>query len=268
MAIWEGKLDPYIRILPTSTSAVLPLLLSPPGLMSTAHITVYLPTAGRDSECLSDLAALDAIVSEILEDFSCTIYIRGDFNVNPKNCSQSNLMHHFCDKFSFANLDLRHPTHHHFQGGGASDAQLDLLLFRGPPKQAESLTSISCSLILPLIDSHHDLISSSFPAPTQQLETKENTTRAPRVKNERVKITWTEESTTAFQSLVSPVLAKLRENFASPASPALFDILIASTNFALSSAAQATCRSLKLGQTRVARPSCHPDVRSAQQLHP
>ena len=39
MAIWEGKLDPYIRILPTYTSAVLPLLLSPPGLMPTAHIT-------------------------------------------------------------------------------------------------------------------------------------------------------------------------------------------------------------------------------------
>ena len=39
MAIWEGKLDPNIRILPPSTSAVLPLLLSPPGLMPTAHIT-------------------------------------------------------------------------------------------------------------------------------------------------------------------------------------------------------------------------------------
>ena len=266
MAMWECKLDPYIRILPTTTSAVLPLLLSPPGLMPTAHITVYLPTAGRDSEFLSDIAALDAIVSEILEDYSCPIYIRGDFNVNPKNSTRSNLLLHFCDKFSYTSLDLGHPTHHHFQGGGASDAQLDLLLFRGPPNQAESLTSISCSLIHPLIDSHHDLISSSFPVPTQQLEPVDSTTSAPRVKNERVKITWTEESISAYQDLVSPLLAKLKERFASPDSPALFDILLASTNFALSSAAQATCKSLKLGEARVARPSCHPDIRAAQ-LH-
>ena len=265
MAMWDCSLDPFIRVLPTSTSAVLPILLSPPGLMPTAHITVYLPTAGRDSEFLSDFAALDAIVSEIVEDFSCPIYFRGDFNVNPKNITRSNLLHHFCDKFSLTNLDLGHPTHHHFQGGGASDAQLDLLLFRGPPDQAESLTSISCSLAHPFIDSHHDLICSSFPVPTQQLEPEKSTSSAPRVVNDRVKITWTEESIEDYRALISPLLINLKERFASPGSSALFDILLASTTFALSSAAQSTCRSLNLGKARTARPSCHPDIRTAQQ---
>ena len=183
MALWESGLDPYVKILPTTTAAVLPLVLSPPGLQSTAHITVYLPTAGKDSDFLSEFAALDAIVSDILEDYDYPIYIRGDFNVNPKNSVRFQLLQHFCTKFSLINLDLGHPTHHHFQGQGASDAQLDLLLFRGPPSQSESLTSISCSLDNPLVMSHHDLLSSSFSVPRCAPKQASSLVSAPKVKN-------------------------------------------------------------------------------------
>ena len=265
MALWESKLDPYVKILPTTTAAVLPLVLSPPGLQSTAHITVYLPTAGKDSDFLSEFAALDAIVSEIVEDFDYPIYIRGDFNVNPKNSARVQLLQHFCTKFSFKNLDLGHPTHHHFQGLGASDAQLDLLLFRGPQGQSESLTSISCSLENPLVMSHHDLVSSSFSVPRCAPKQASSLVSAPIVKNERVKIFWSEEGCASYLPLVSPTLARLRESFSTPASPALFDILLASTNYLLSSAAQASCKFVKLGEQHVVRPSCHPDVKAAQQ---
>ena len=64
--------------------------------------------------------------------------------------------------------------------------------------------------------------------------------------------------------MVSPSLSKLRDSCTSPSSPATFDILLDATNYALSHAAQATCKSIKLGQARSARPSCHPEVKAAQ----
>ena len=264
MAMWASKLDPHVKILPTATPAVLPLLLSPPGLLPTAHITVYLPTAGKDAEFLSEFAALDAIVSEILEDFACPIYIRGDFNANPKNLPRARILQHFCEKFSFTNLDLGHSTHHHFMGDGISDSQLDLLLFRGPPNLSESLDSIACSLDNPLVTSHHDLVLSSFSASSLPPTEAASVERAPRVPNDRVKICWSEDGSAAFESLVSPSLSKLRDSCISPSSPATFDILLDATNYALSHAAQATCKSIKLGQARSARPSCHPEVKAAQ----
>ena len=145
MAMWRCQLDPYVRVLPTTTASVLPLLLSIPGLPTTAHLTVYLPTAGKDAEFVSALADLDTCVSEIFENFACPVYIRGDFNANPKNLMRANIVSHFCQKFALSNLDFGHPSHHHFVGGGASDSQLDLLLYSGPPAMAESLTSLSCS---------------------------------------------------------------------------------------------------------------------------
>ena len=50
-------------------------------------------------------------------------------------------------------------------GNGASDSQLDLLLFAGPAAQAEVLSSLTCSLTNPLVASHHDLILSSVLLP-------------------------------------------------------------------------------------------------------
>ena len=91
MALWRTELDPFIKVLPTTSSAVLPLLLSLPGLCPAAHITVYLPTSGREAEFVSALGVLESCIEKILEDFSCTIYIRGDFNVNPNNLTRVDL---------------------------------------------------------------------------------------------------------------------------------------------------------------------------------
>ena len=98
MALWRTELDPFIKVLPTTSSAVLPLLLSLPGLCPAAHITVYLPTSGREAEFVSALGVLESCIEKILEDFSCTIYIRGDFNVNPNNLTRADLFSNFCSK--------------------------------------------------------------------------------------------------------------------------------------------------------------------------
>ena len=165
MALWRTELDPFIKVLPTTSSAVLPLLLSLPGLCPAAHITVYLPTSGREAEFVSTLGILESCIENIQEDLSCPIYIRGDFNVNPNNQARVDLLSSFCSKFALSSVDFHHPSHHHFMGNGASDSQLDLLLFAGPVAQAEVLSSLTCSLTNPLVASHHDLILSSVPLP-------------------------------------------------------------------------------------------------------
>ena len=112
MVMWRSKLDPYVKILTTSSPSSLPILLSVPGLETTAHIAIYLPTSGKESEFITALAALETTVTMISEDYSCPIYIRGDCNVNPKNKTRAALFKHFCEKHKLYSLDLQHPTHH------------------------------------------------------------------------------------------------------------------------------------------------------------
>ena len=74
-----------MKVLPTTSPAVLPIILSVPGLARSAHIALYLPTHGKDSEFVSALAALESCMLSITEEYSCPIYMRGDCNVNPSN---------------------------------------------------------------------------------------------------------------------------------------------------------------------------------------
>ena len=89
-------------------------------------------------------------------------------------------------------------------GNGASDSQLDLLLFAGPVAQAEVLSSLTCSLTNPLVASHHDLILSSVPLPpAAPVLSSTDLISAPKVKNSRVKILWDEEGIPLYENLVS-----------------------------------------------------------------
>ena len=53
LLLWSSELDPYITILPTPTSAILPCRVSLPGLIISYHICIYLPTAGKDDQFVS-----------------------------------------------------------------------------------------------------------------------------------------------------------------------------------------------------------------------
>ena len=95
MVMWRCKLSPFIKPLSTTSSSVLPIILSIPGIAISAHVAVYLPTSGKEAEFISALAALEAILEEINENYACPIYIRGDFNVNPNNKSRASIFKHF-----------------------------------------------------------------------------------------------------------------------------------------------------------------------------
>ena len=58
LLLWEKCLDPFITIHPVSTSSFLPLILKLPGSQLSIHIALYLPTHGKDSQFLSELANL------------------------------------------------------------------------------------------------------------------------------------------------------------------------------------------------------------------
>ena len=58
MMLWMKELDPYIEVIPTNTTAILPIMFKMPGLKTTVHIALYMPTHGKDSDFVSDLAEL------------------------------------------------------------------------------------------------------------------------------------------------------------------------------------------------------------------
>ena len=62
MVMWRKMLDPYVTVHPTQTSSFLPIVLDIPGKMTMIHVAVYLPTAGKESEFLSELADLNLTI--------------------------------------------------------------------------------------------------------------------------------------------------------------------------------------------------------------
>ena len=234
---------------------MLPVLLSIPGLAPSAHISLYFPTHGRDAEFISALSALEACILQVSEDYFCPIYLRGDCNVNPKNTARVTLFTHLMNKLSLFSFDLHHPTHHHFTGNGSSDSQLDLLLYSGPPSLAETFHSLECSLTNPLVESHHDLITSAFPVPLQPAEPSTGNVAALRIPNHRVKIKWDSANIPVYVSLVSPCLVYLRERWSDSPGPASFSILLESTNSTLNIAAQSSNKKIDLAKPQKSRPS-------------
>ena len=265
LALWHSSLDPFVTVLPTTSSAVLPIFLSIPGLSPSIHIGIYLPTSGRDPDFLTAITALDMVLVTMVETRpGVPVYIRGDANVNPNNTARYNLFQHFLTKHSLTSLPLLHNTHHHFTGGGASDAQLDVLLYAGPPALAESLSSITCGLENPLISSHHDLVTSSFPSMVIPATTTPQATTAPRVPNTRVRVRWDAEGLENYQSLLSTTLPFLQDTLTCPSSSALASILIDSTNTALRRAAELSFSTVKLSSAPKTRANHNPEVAAAQ----
>ena len=60
LAIWKRDLDAYITVLEPSSSRILALVLEKPGFQTNIHITVYLPTAGKDAQLQKELALLSS----------------------------------------------------------------------------------------------------------------------------------------------------------------------------------------------------------------
>ena len=118
MVMWREKLNPFIKVLATTSSSFLPIIVSIPGTPVTAHVAIYLPTSGKEAEFVSALASLDACLVDIRELYACPVYVRGDGNVNTGNKARANIFANFLSKHELCSLDFGHPSHHHFIGDG------------------------------------------------------------------------------------------------------------------------------------------------------
>ena len=84
MVLWQTALDPFISVISTESSALAAVLLKIPGLCISAHIAIYLPTAGQEVQFVSALASLDSLLDDLLKKHDdLQVFIRGDANVNP-----------------------------------------------------------------------------------------------------------------------------------------------------------------------------------------
>ena len=68
MALWKKWLDPYVIVPPQpSSSSFLPIILSLPYCHDSIHISVYLPTSGKDQEYTAALTDLQACTEKLLD---------------------------------------------------------------------------------------------------------------------------------------------------------------------------------------------------------
>ena len=252
LCMWKKWLDPYIHIHPVQTSAILPLILQLPGTKPSVHIGLYLPTSGKDYEFVTELASLTNCLEELIDLYDDPIvFIRGDGNSNPKNTLRFSLLTRFISEHSLRQINISHPTYHHFVGEGRFDSNIDIILCSRHSLVEEHITQILCKFDNPEISSHHDIVLSEFSLPSQvHHKVADELVVAPRLVRDREKIFWSDEGITAYRDLVSPQLRQLREIWEDPSSKYSTDILLQATNHVLTLAATSTNPSASLLKNR------------------
>ena len=243
LMLWNKQLDPHIEVYKTSSPAFLPVILKKPGLRTSIHVALYLPTHGKDPQFVSELANLRNCLDELVErHHDPIIYIRGDSNVNPKNATRVTLLKQFLADYMLDATDISHATYHHFVGNGLYDSKIDVLLHSsGSNLVDEFVTEIMCRQSNPAILSHHDIILSRFSIPTAKQEIfTGKLINAPRIDHTRVKVQWTPEGKSEYSELVGPLLAQARKDWLDPASQTCMSVLLKITNDILNMAARRT----------------------------
>ena len=253
MVMWKHCHDPYIKVCKSSSTSALPFIFSPPGNPPSIHVSIYLPTHGQDSRFVEELSALDVLLQELLELHpESPIFLRGDFNVNAKNTKRAELLHCFSESFDLTEAEIKHTTYHHFTGNGRSDSNLDKLMFSSTLSVSEAVDKIHCKLEDPTIDSHHDLIVSTFHLPAAPIDKpSDDNLVAPKVLNTRSKVKWTDSGIAAYQKIVIPELQRLQDLWyqSTKLGKTSLSLLCESTNNILSSIANTTNKCVNLAQS-------------------
>ena len=250
MLLWKRELDPYVTIdQDLCTPAFLPLFLNLPGFTSTIHISVYLPTSGRDDQFMEDLSTLSSYMDKVrCNTPDMTFYLRGDFNVNEKNQRRTDILNSFIKTHNLQEMDNGHLTYHHFMGNGESDSKLDRIFTTS--LESEMLDAVICRKNDPLIDSHHDVLISRCCLLEQNDYSTEShlnyTSSAPRVTNSRHKIMWTDEGVRQYQNLVPNHLIRLQETWLQSPSKSCVSLLFSATSDVLTSCAKASNKYVSL----------------------
>ena len=274
MAFWLRSLDPYISVLEPTSSRILAIILDKPGYQVSAHVAIYLPTAGKESEFVEELAALEATIDNIFEKYpSCCLYIRGDANsstlLRPGN-KRDDLFSFFMSNNSLQSIPINHTTYHHFMNGGSSDSCIDVILSStvdasgDPNTQVETLLSIVCSKSCDLINSSHDLLITSLDLTSKPVNPPTlNTLVAPRVSDKKHKIVWSEEGVTKYQELLQNTLPSLQSDFSGNLLSSSASVLLQATSHILSAAAKYTNKSIDISTPRKPKSTSKPSELTA-----
>ena len=90
MALWKKSLDSYATVHPPTSPSMLPLIFKYPGLSTSIHAAVYLPTAGQEAKFIDALANLSNTIENLVEQYpDSLIFVRGDSNVNLNNSQRT-----------------------------------------------------------------------------------------------------------------------------------------------------------------------------------
>ena len=248
------ELDPYIEVIPTNTPAFLLIILRMPGLKTSVHIALYMPTHSKESEFVSDLAELRNCLDNLTERFDPIFYIRGDGNVNPNNTARTVLLKQLLKDYNLVRTEVGHKTYHHFVGNGLYDSDIDVILHTAEDNVNETVTKVICKLDNPALLSHHDMIISSFTVPTQPvIQPCVPLEIAPKVDYTRTRILWSEHGQQEYCELVEPHLRQAREHWLDSSSQQSMSVLLSVTNEILTKCATLTNEFKVVGVRRTTR---------------
>ena len=175
-----------------------------------------------------------------------TIFIRGDSNVNHNNTIRMKIFNNFLSLLNLKYINIKHRTYHHFVGDGVFDSNIDVVLHSTESKTTEQISEIICGKVNPLIESHHDLIVSTFALPRIIPEATKAPPSPPIIANTRVRTMWSDENIEPYKDLINDNLEKLRDRWMNPESRTSVSILLEQTSSILKSAAMATNKSIAL----------------------
>lgn len=250
MLLWDKDIDPYIEVLKPSSQAFLVAVLKLPSMKTSLHVTLYLPTHGKDYEFVTQIASLRNCLDDLIIKYSDPIiFIRGDSNVNTNNTNRVIIFQQLLHDYELHSVNIGHKTYHHFVGSGLYDSTIDVII-HSIGEVTEEVSEIICKQEVPAILSHHDIIISKFTQPC--LPTKQrpdNKTRgAPRVHQTRIEVYWSPEGKAMYESLVGPLLIAARREWLEPTSQSCMSILLQLTNEIMNMAAKHTNENVVLGK--------------------
>ena len=248
MILWKNNLDNFVTVLTTETPSFQAILFHHPDLEPSLHISLYLPTSGKETEYIEEITKLRDFIDDTLEQHpGSTVFIRGDSNANINNKSRHNIFRDFQDSFNLVCIPVGHKTYHHFLGDGQFDSEIDVIMHGVNRDIHEEVTTIYCQDNYPNINSHHDLIVSVFSLPScQPRRVTAPLPIVPSIQNTRQKTKWTTEGIPAYQSLVGLSLTNLRERWAVSSSRSCISLLVQVTSEILCSASSSSNTSISL----------------------
>ena len=258
MLMWREELDPYITIIPCSSSSFLPAVLALPNYQVSAHIALYMPTAGKEDEFLDQMSQLNVCLELINDKYpDCQIFLRGDSNVNTNNKNRVKILEHLLSNKNLITCNINHKTYHHFMGDGLFDSNIDIVAYSSISPNQEIITRVYCQHDYPDIDSHHDIIMSCVELTPVELTPVEcdpvhdDLLTAPRLDHARYKIIWSEAGIADYQDMIAEKLCQLRADWLIPSSATSISILLNLTNDVMTKAASTTNKAICLNKKPV-----------------